>query len=285
MEIYLTGHEMTKPYTCGKLRSAMSLDEMRKLTADLTEEEKASPFASYYYEPMAELDEDQKAAMKAPLLPRQCFMPDKAGKILLDSLDGGDEYPSNGYGVLDNGIGYAAMKIMLPGITDDMVRKYREEFAHEENNRNLFYKIWFPGKHYIHFDDGIVEDFGWGPVVGEMNWELFRFAHIGITREEIAKRDPQCISLLGLAGDTLELNEPGAEPWPMFMVCHTRLTEEGREMRVHYWKGAQVNPDGTLTLKPSPDREDTLRKMKCMMEHCLMEYMNEGRLMREFWNK
>ena len=71
----------------------------------------------------------------------------------------------------------------------------------------------------------------------------------------------------------------------MFMVSYTRLTESGREMLVHYWKGIQVNDDGTITLRVSEDREDTLKKMKIMMMHCMLEYMNEGRLIREFWNK
>lgn len=286
MEIYFTDHELTKPYTCGKMIEDFTMDELKNLMPELTEEEKTSPFASYFYEKMADLDEEQEeGAQRPPLRPDQCYMPEEIGNIILDRKDGTEECPSIGYGVMDNGVGYAAMKIVLPGITDEMVKKYREEFAHTEDNRNVFYKVWFPGNHYLHCKNGVVEDFGWGPLRCEMNWELFRFKHIGITREEIAQRDPECISFLGLAGDAVELGEPDAKPWPMFMVSYTRLTESGREMLVHYWKGIQVNDDGTITLRVSEDREDTLKKMKIMMMHCMLEYMNEGRLIREFWNK
>lgn len=286
MEIYFTEHELTKPYTCGKLIEDFTMEELRSLTPMLTEEEKKSPFAPYFDEPMAELDEEQKTGVsRPPLRPDQCCMPEEIGNIILNREDGTEACPSIGYGVMDNGVGYAAMKIVLPGITDEMVKKYREEFAHEEDRRNVFYKVWFPGNHYLHCENGVVEDFGWGPVRGEMNWELFRFSHIGITREEIAERDPACISFLGLAGDTVELQEEDAVPWPLFMVSYTRLTEEGREMLVHYWKGIQVNDDGTITLRPSEDREDTLQKMRHMMLHCMLEYMNEGRLIREFWER
>lgn len=286
MEIYVTGREMTRPYTSGKMMGDFTIEELRCLSAELTEEEKTSPFASHYYEKMADLAPEHIAAFEnGPLRPDQCMMPDKLGEVLLDRLDEDGTYPPVGYGVLENGIGYAAMKIDQPGITDEMIVKYREEFAHEEDKRNLFYKIWFPGKHYMHFEDAVLEDFGWGPVLGEWNWERFRFTHVGITPEDIAAKDPTCISLLGICGDSYELEKTKEEAWPLCMIMHTRLTDNGREVRIHYWKGLRLNFDGTFSVEAAADRQDTENKMRMMMDHCLREYCNELRLMKNFWNE
>ena len=29
---------------------------------------------------------------------------------------------------------------------------------------SLFYKIWYPGSHYLHYEDGALEDFGFGRI-------------------------------------------------------------------------------------------------------------------------
>ena len=160
MDSYFTGRELTRPYTSGLYKKDLSFDEMKNLNSQITEDEKGSLFAKYYYEPMAELQLQMKAAVKAGALkPEQMYMPPQAGPILQSGSKG---YPLNGYGVLENGVGYASMVIHQDGITDEMIRNYRDNFAVslDPKIRTLFYKTWFPGKHLIHFEDAIIEDFG-----------------------------------------------------------------------------------------------------------------------------
>lgn len=279
-DVYMLPHEKTQPYTSGRFYREFTLDEMRSMSAELTEEEKKDPFFKYYSEELAPYQEDHLRAQAAgPLAPEECYMPDKAGNILLCE---NDKYAENGYGVLPNGVGFAAYKIDQIGITDEMIVNYRENFAHTEN-RNLFYKIWFPHQHVIHFEDAIIENWGWGNCFQDMNMSTFRFSHLGITKEEIAEKDPNCLSFFGIGGTTIQLDRPEREPWMMWMIMHTRKTSWGREMRVRYWNGIDFKEDGTIEIMANPDREETMKEMRMMMMHGQREYGNELKLMKQFW--
>lgn len=280
-DFFSTGREMTHPYTSGIFFGQLSYEKLQSMTAQLSEEEKQAPSARYFQEPMASLTPDHEAAIAAgPLGPKECYMPQESGAVLLNPAFDAAE---NGYGVLPNGVGYAAIKVVQEGITDEMIRKYREEFAHD-GPRTLFYKLWFPGMHLLHYENGVAENFGWGMLNLEMEAENFSFRHLGITREEIRTQDPDCICLLGLYGRGWEIAHPEKSPAYTCMVQHTRQTAAGRELRVRFWNGILFSPDGSLEFHPNPDRDQTVQQMKHMMEHCMREYSNELKLMREFWN-
>lgn len=280
--VFSKGKVMVAPRTCGKKMNEISLEELRNMTVELTEEESQSVFAKYYKEPLAHLQPEHVRAIEyGPLRPEECYMPELAGSIL---LDGNDRYPANGYGVLPNGVGFAAIKIVQDGITDEMIRNYQENFANDENC-NLFYKTWYPGSHLIHFEDGAVENFGWGMMRMEMNWDCFRFNHLGIEETDISQRDPGCIFLMGLGGKAEEIYDREGKERVMCMVQHTRETEIGRELRVLYWNGMTFMEDGTLKVCPEPDRDKTMKEMKLMMIHCMTEYCNQLKLIKMFWNK
>ncbi len=279
-DIFITGREMTHPYTSGKFKRDYTLDEMRQMSAEITEEEKQDFFyKNYYSEKLAELQEDHKRALKnGPLAPEACYLPEKAGEIL---LSGDSRYAENGYGVMSNGVGFAAVKIDQEGIADEMIKNYREHFAHTQN-RNLFYKIWYPHMHVMHLEDAIIEDWGWGKCFQEMDMEAFHFSQIGISEDEIRKKDPDCLFLIGFGGNTIELDNPKRKPWFMAMVQHTRQTSWGRELRVRYWNGLTFKKDGSTIIQANPDHEQTLREMR-MMHHCQQEYCNELALIKKFW--
>ncbi|WP_313073550.1 DAPG hydrolase family protein [Lacrimispora sp.] len=279
--VYSTGKVMVSPRTCGKKMNECTMEDLRSMTAALTKEESQSVYAKYYKEPLADIQPEHVRAIEhGTLNPDECYMPELAGGVL---LDGDSKYRDNGYGVLPNGVGFAAIKI-AQDVTNEMIRDYQENFANDKNC-NLFYKTWYPGAHLIHFEDGAVEDFGWGMMRMEMNWNNFRFEHLGIHEEDISKRDPHCIFLMGLGGKAEEINEAQTRERVMCMVQHTRETATGRELKVHYWNGMTFQEDGTLICKPEPDRDKTMREMKLMMIHCMTEYCNQVKLIKEFWNR
>lgn len=282
MDSYFTGREMTNPYTSGKKMEDYSIEELCRLTPELTEEERKNPFSKYYDEPMAKLQPHMKAAMEKPLASEKCYMPTEAGKIMLLH---DQNYPECGYGVLENGVGYASAKVYQDGITDEMIKYYRENFAVSEECRNLFYKTWFPGNHLIHFTDGIVENFGWGFVRQEMNWDIFQMkGHLGVSMEDIPQMDPHCIAMIGLGGMNVNIQNP-EDIQHTCMVQYTRETEDGRELWVHYWNGLKLIPDGTIEVCPSVDKETMTKYMKMMMEHAMYEFVNELKHMKEFWEE
>lgn len=279
-EMFFAGHEMTHPYTSGKYMKDYTLDQLREMSPEITPEEMADEFYKYYSEEMADIEPQHKAAIEhGPLSPELCYMPKEAGNLL---LCGSDVFPENGYGVLPNGVGFASILIHQTGITEDMIRYYRENFAHTKN-RLLFYKLWYPHMHLIHFEDGIVENWGWGMCRQDMNMEDFCFSHLGISRDDILEKDPDCIGLLGAGGRCVELARPDRKDWPMWMIQHTRLMPWGRELRVRYWNGLDFKKDGSFVLEANSDREQTLKEMKMMMTHCMYEYCNEQKLMKTFW--
>lgn len=279
-EMFFAGHEMTHPYTSGKYMKDYTIEQLRELSPEITPEEKGDPFYKYYSERMADIEPSHKEALEyGPLNPKLCYMPEAAGKVL---LCGSDIYPENGYGVLDNGVGFACVLIHQTGITDAMIKNYRDHFARTPN-RMLFYKLWYPHMHLIHFEDGIVENWGWGMCRQDMNMDDFCFCHLGICKEDILEMDPDCIGLLGGGGRCVELANPGRKNWPMWMVQHTRLTSWGRELRVRYWNGLDLKKDGSVILEPNPDRSQTLKEMRMMMQHCMQEYCNELKLIHTFW--
>ena len=279
MDFFDTGREMTSPHTSGRLYGELSWEELRNMSTDLTEEERRAPHALYYGQPMAEVQAEHKKAMESKALAQhQCVMPGELGASLFGGSLGS---PENGYGVLDNGVGYAAVRIDQNGITDEMIRKYREEFAHEGS---LFYKTWFPGTHLIHYLDGAAEDFGWGFCNMKFSRDEFEFSHLGITKEDIPRLDPDCINLIGVNALATDIMHPEQGPDYMAMVCYTRLSAGGRELRIRYWNGLRFEAAGKVVLKVRHTRDVMEQRMNMMMSHCMREYCNELRLIKAFWN-
>lgn len=279
-EFYTLGREMTHPRTSGLHFGDLSYEQLRTMSAQLTEEERAARSSDHYYEPMGEISEEYRNAIHGgPMDPAECYMPEQAGEHLLNPA--GDQV-ENGYGVLPNGVGYAAILVRQTGIHEDMIRKYRDEFTWD-GPRTLFYKTWYPGAHLVHYENGVVENFGWGMMNLEMEMENFTLAHLGLSKEEISQRDPNCISLLGFYGRGWEVACPEKGAIHTCMVQHTRETPEGRELRVRYWSGITFAPNGGLEMNVDPDRLRTRMRMRMMMEHCMREYTNELRLMKQFW--
>ncbi len=285
MDSYFTNRELTRPYTSGKMMADLTLEEISKLPADLTDAERTSPFAKYYDEPLAELQPQMKEAVeKGPLSEEEMYMPSEAGPIL---LGGSKNYPLNGYGVLANGVGYSTSLMHYDNITDEMIAWYRDHFAVTEDPavRTLFYKTWYPGKHLIHFEDGIVEDFGWGYCLQEMNWDIFNMqSHFGVKKEDIPRLDPDCIAVTGLGGKCTLVSDPSDNSYTC-MIQYTKQTKTGRDLCVHYWNGVRLYPDGRIEVAPNVGREEMQERMKNMMLHAMQEDCNEKKHIEEFWNE
>lgn len=280
MDSYFTNRELTRPYTSGLNKSDMTLDEIRALTPALTYEEAQAPFAEYYYEDPVKLAPEMLEAAKSPLSSDQCYMPMESGRIMLTH---DSRYPVNGFGVLENGVGYASMVIRQYGITDEMIRYYRENFAVNEECRNLFYKLWCPRYHIIHFNDAIVEDFGWGFQLQDMNWELFNMEHhFGIRREEISELDPRCIAIMAPGGTCMDIMHPEQKE-ETCMIQYLTENEKGRELWIHYWVGIALKPDGSYEICPRADHDTMESHMRHMMLHAMTECSNEVRHIKAFW--
>ena len=126
---------------------------------ELTEEEKQSPYARFYNEPIL----PPKPAVLAAVQPGNAMDPDMA----LDPKDIGDLFRpnplkvDNGYCVLPDGTGFSVIHTSGPSITADMEQWWMPWATSSEYNY-LNYKIWMPSLHFTHAQP-IWEDLGWGP--------------------------------------------------------------------------------------------------------------------------
>lgn len=271
------GINVLKPKSCGLKFGDLTMEEVEALSADLTEEEKASPHAKYFYQEPVKIPEDVEHAINAHAIdPEEAFMPKEYG---MQMCNRGYNPIENGYCVLPNGVSYGAVLIKQEGRTDEMVKFYNENFAPEKNN--LFYKTWCPGCHYLHYDDGAVEDFGWG----KMNLKFTRpidIRDLGIDPETVLERDPDCIFISGNNATCYPVD--GGKPGNIVIMNYYRRIPGGRENRMRIWYGVSlIDGEYIYSLDEGERMSDNIAR--CTMSHLAHEYSNDARLMRQFWDE
>ena len=111
-------------------------------TPDLTAEEKARPFAKYYYEEIPECDPGHYAMMEEPMDASKAFGPEEINR-LLDVKKLETEETEIGWCWLPNGAGYIANKKFYPGFTAEMVDWWFAWHPLED----LRYRLWYPPQH------------------------------------------------------------------------------------------------------------------------------------------
>ncbi len=275
---FTTEHPMLMPKSTDIPFGTLTNEEMLALSPELSEAEAASPQAKYFTQVPAPLPKELEEAKKnGPMDVKDAFEVWDYAKNMNNT---GNCAVENGYCVLPSGITYAAARIEQRGRTDEMVAYYNEHFAPEES---LFYKIWFPGMHHMHFCDGAVEDFGFGRLAIKFTG-LVEVEDLGLTVEEVAKNDPACISLNGSKAVwyNLESDTPD-KPCHGILIFYHRLTDYGREMRMRFFAGVQTDGKGGFILDPLPP-EEALNVARCNMEHLMHEYTNDHYLQTTFWN-
>lgn len=275
--IFEVGYPMAKPHTRNVRFGALDYETIRTLSPELTEREAASPFARYFYEPMGKLESEHIAALAAaPIASGDCYMPSEAAAHLNNPYD---DIVENAYGVMDNGVGFAAIRIHQDGINDDMIRYFNDHFARFDN---IYYKIWFPHAHLLHYEDGAVENFGWDMLNMHMTFTA-DLSSLGFDESRIRENDPNCIRVQVFGGTFISTTNPMKGEEVSSMVQYHRKTPTGREIRVRYWIGLNFDDRGQPYVKLMHDDTSTLQRAKLMMEHCMREYRNQARLVRAFW--
>jgi phloretin hydrolase len=107
---------------------------------ELTSEEKAKPYAKYFYRQPASPAAERLAAMDKPMDPSKALPVERIN----DLLDAGYHEVETGWCVLPNGTGYIANYTPMPGVTVDMVNWWFAWHSLED----LRYKLWWPDGHF-----------------------------------------------------------------------------------------------------------------------------------------
>jgi len=250
--------------------------DLSTLTTDLTEEEKASPYAKYYDEGPAAPAQEVMEAIKPnnPIDPSKATMPSDVAELVRNHGQRGEE---NGYCIMPDGTGYATILTRSHDITPEIQKVY-ESFNPEGD---LGYKIWYPGSHIRHLMDGAIEDMGGG--IMKINFyaplppEAF-----GI--EDLKSLDPDCIALMGGGGRFKKLTDGEDVPFAyMANIHYSRKVGNGYEMRSLFWNGIRV-VDGRTEVFLNPGQVITEEEMRTVASHCAYEFANNRAVMLSWYN-
>ena len=251
--------------------------EIAEMSVLLTEKEKESKYAKYVYMGPAEPSlENRIAATRGQSLKESdVYMPEDFAKIMnsprIDQI-------RTGYRVMDNGIGFAVVRVRGEGVTDEKTQFFLDHFNPE--GPDLFYKTWFPGTHMRHYFDVAVEDVGCG-------MELVKFLEVldgpklNIP-DDMPGKDDKCIAISGGNGASFPLYKDGEEPHYAIAVRYTREIEGGRETIMTFWQGLQWKDGKSVRMIPEGARipEEIVRGQ---VQHCIWELSTEMRNILLFW--
>jgi len=251
--------------------------EILSLSAKLTEEEESSKYAKYYHMgPATPSQENLIAAERGQWLDLgECYRPEQFKDIM--TSDAVNQIRT-GYRVLDDGIGFAVIRVETPGVTNEKMQHYIDHFKPEGD---LYYKTWLPGPHLRHYKDMALEDVGCG-------FEAIQFvdfigpAQMGFYRG-MPKEDVHCIAMSGGNGISYPLHAIGTQPRPAMSIRYTRSTETGRETIMTFWHGLHWK-DGRSVRMIDSNAGIGEADVRAQVQHCIYELTTEGRNILEFWN-
>ena len=255
---------------------------------NLTEEELRRPYAKYYSRPMAlpDLEILEQCARRIP--PEKVLRPGQIQRL----FDSEEERTVIGRTILEDGAGYVASSIDMPGVTPEMIAWW---FAWHPLE-SLRYMIWYPGRHFSadlsQEDRAKILDpavplnrkiAGVTHIIQEDSREndeltqvpppfLISFrdpAEMGIPEERIGFPDKGCLVLA-----SPPVKQDGSLPdRPRIMLHYARATAKGVRFCSRFWMGGYVLRNGKAEYvgvgTPTPSEAPGK-----LLLHCVREYTN-----------
>jgi phloretin hydrolase len=231
---------------------------------ELTPEERAKPYAKYYDMELGGADPELLKLLErdAQIDPSQALMPEDIN----DLLEPGNFDVETGWGMLDNGAGYIAVRHLMPGITVEMVEWWFAWHGLEP----LRYKIWYPPCHldiavedvarrkildptlpntakFRHVIHHVTENVGMG--VEHVDIHFLRPEEMGFDMSRF--KAPAVGTMVGGFGfSVIEHQPPGVPPAPAIMCHFIREVDGGIEWRTRFWMGYTILDGKPVCLLP-----------------------------------
>lgn len=222
---------------------------------ELTPEEKAKPYAKYYYRKPAPPAPGALEKMESPMDPSKALPIENINAM----LDPGYHEVEAGWCVLPQGGLYVANRVEMPGVTVDMVDWWFAWHSLED----LRYKIWWPEGHFgISISDRdrekvvdpatpprlrfqgithyVLEDTG-GPSVEKIAISFMTPEQVGFDMSRF--KSPHVGTVVAANGSAKMLNPPPGIPdqkSPAFMMHFIREIPGGIEFRTRFWIGYHI---------------------------------------------
>lgn len=244
----------------------------------ITEEQKKLSYAKYYDKPLAEVPQEKLALLEHPINPADALTIHDRNNLFKEGY-----FPvETGYCVMEDGTGYIANLVKMPGVTVEMFDWW---FAWHGLGE-FRYTIWDPEDHYDARSLNLVQ--GKSPKLS-LKEKYWGTTHI--IREDIGGgaddlfacfRKPSEMgfdeSLIGTKYcGTIITSNSGVRNEPMAsaeVMCHfVREIEGGIELRSRFWLGWHII--GGKPVKMLPDGEITpMIKPKMLLAHNMKEFQN-----------
>jgi phloretin hydrolase len=199
---------------------------------ELTEEEKKSPYARFYNEPILPPDLEVLGAIQTgnQINPSRVLLPEDIGKLFIS----GSMRMDNGYCLLGDGTGFSRVHTWEPGVTPEMEEWWGTWFRSSEYNY-VNYKIWMPSLHFSH-GNPIWEDLGWGPC------KLYMVKPIKAEDLNLPaspkKLNPDFLSLGG--GAFKIVPDAGGSIYYATLVHYVTIDTHGIDVVTHVWSGIYI---------------------------------------------
>lgn len=264
----------------------LSADEINKMTTELTDEEKSSPYADLYYQESPMTEEQNKIWKGEPMDPADALEPEDYAKMMNNT---GHCKVETGFCELPGRIGYSAVLIKQPGRTNEKMDAFNKEFGVEGA---LMYKAWCPGYHYYQYRNGAIEDFGYG-LLSMLNVDStptfaagLDIGLFGIDMDKVLENDPDCLWISGNYWRHYPVlkDRISDEYTDDIIINYLRKTDYGRELRIRKYTGLGVY-DGKLVRTGTPKELPPAEYGRHAMHHLMLEYGNEARLVNQFWER
>lgn len=252
--------------------------EIKTLTTEISEEEKKSWYAKYYYrEIKMPTHENLKACEINNPLPRELALRPEEYLSVMNSPKINDL--RSGYYVFEDGISFSMTHIVMEGVTDEKLNYFNEHFIPEGD---LYYKCWYPGMHMKHYIQGCVEDVGLG-------MELVNFL-AGYSLDELAGvkdykvNDPLFIAFGGGGGVSWPLHDLFNHPRYALQANWWRDLPDGsgRENFMVFWQGLTWKDGKVVRAIPEGERIE-MEYARSHMNHSIWEYTQNAKLVNDFW--
>ena len=245
---------------------------------ELTPEEKAQPYAKYYYKAMPAPFIDPKE-IEHPMDPKNAVMDDMDDLLNMNYAE-----VENGYCQPEQGGGYVAITTKMPGVTLDMYKWWKNW---RETGDDLRYKIWYPGCH-IRYEGNLAN--GWEWIQEDIGNGLDDIYSIKLMDDkDIFDPEKYAKSELVWVHAANAITRPAggdiaSRPFPIF-ICHMlREIPEGLEIRSRFWQGYHL-VNKKLYNYCGPDVKAPLSAIHGMALHCLTEYANLREIVPALYNE
>ena len=246
----------------------------------LSPEDEGKWYAKFYYKGRTELPESLIRCVQPGVYmdPAKAILPGEGGidKLLEPGLIEGD----NGYCLLPNGCGYAAVRSELPGVTLEMNNWYKKLRMVDK----LGYMIWYPGSHCSELNGTCHEDVGFGLERNDVESPA-NIKNLGFSCHP-AQKDPMFLALVGGNGWWTNLDHPEIKPRAMTLFHYIRRLPDGNgiEFRSHIYVGMFAE-DGHAVKKQDLSPEVCLEATRRMAHHAVYERENMCSFLPELFEK